>query len=230
MNVDRVGAARDRVVEGACAEHVVARQGEGSDDAARFANADLGRGRGEPRVREAGHVAPEEGHQLHRLPPALHLGPRQIVGIERIDADDARHVDADLVGIRADEELDQLARHVDLAAFARALPELVQAGDGAERARAAFAGRQAGAHLIGVLADVSRGGGEVDRLSRNIKLAGCTRPAPSPCRNSTPAEAATYASAVASIVTAASYARRPPTVAKDAPRTAPRSSRSASRK
>ena len=103
-------------------KHVVARQRVASDDAARFANADLRAGRRDARVRESRHAVAKELQQLHRLQPRFDFGAREVVGIERIDVDDARHVHRHFVGIRRDEERDQLARHVDDAVCAALAP------------------------------------------------------------------------------------------------------------
>ena len=97
--------------------------------------ADLGRGRGDARVRETGNALAKERDQPHRLPARFDLRARQIVGIERIDVDDARHVHRHFVGIRRDEERDEFARHVD-AVRLRGLPQLVEPGDGGQRAAA----------------------------------------------------------------------------------------------
>ena len=121
VDVDRIGAARDRVVEVPRLQHVVARQRVASHDAPRLANADLRSGRRQTRVLEARHALAKELEQLHHLQPRLDLGARQVVGIERIDVDDARHVDRHFVGIGRDEERDELARHVDDAVVDRAL-------------------------------------------------------------------------------------------------------------
>ncbi len=87
--------------------------------------------------------------QFHHLRARFDLGARQIVGIERIDVDDARHVHGNLVRIRRDEERDELARNVNGAARLRGAPSLVQPGDRRQRLGRARLRRQARAHLPG---------------------------------------------------------------------------------
>ena len=142
MNVDRIRAARDRIVETARFEHVVARERVAPDDATRFADADLRAGRGDARARKAGNALPEERQQLHHLEASFDFGARQVVGIERIDFDDARHVDGHFVGIRRDEERDEFARNVDDAVAARRLPKIAQSRNRRQRARRSLPGRQ----------------------------------------------------------------------------------------
>src|SRR5579862_6494561 len=93
VDVDRVRAAGDRVVERAAGQDIVAREGVLADDAARLANANLRRGGRKARMLKPRDVAPEEVEKLHRLRAGFHLRAREVVGIQGIDVDDASHVD-----------------------------------------------------------------------------------------------------------------------------------------
>ena len=67
VHVDRIRAARHGIVETPRLQNVVARQRVAADDAARFANADLGSGCRDPRARESRHAQAKELQQLHCL-------------------------------------------------------------------------------------------------------------------------------------------------------------------
>ena len=126
VHVNGIRAARDGVVEAPGLQNVVSRQRVPADDAPRFANPHLRARCRDPRARETRHAPSKELQQLHRLQTRFDFGPRQVIGIERIDVDDARHVDGHLVGIRRDKKRDKFARNVDEPICARSFPEVVQ--------------------------------------------------------------------------------------------------------
>ena len=101
-----------------------------------------------------GHARAKKLEQLHHLQPRLDFGAGEIVGIERIDVDDARHVDRHFVGIGRDEKRDDLARNVDDAVGARLAPQRVKPGDGGQRCGVAALDRQRAANLVGMGAHV----------------------------------------------------------------------------
>ena len=98
VNVDRIRAASDGIVEHAPLEDIGARKRVFADDSPRFAHPDLRCSGSNARVREARDAPAKERHNPHRLCACFDLGPRQIVGIERVDVDDARHVHRDFHG------------------------------------------------------------------------------------------------------------------------------------
>ncbi len=132
VQIDWIGAARNRVVELARLQNVLARERVPADYPSRLADADLRAGSGDARIFEARHELSKELPKLHGLQTRFHLGAGQVFGVERIDVDDARHVDGNLVGIGGDEKRDELARHVDEPLIARALPKAVESGNRGE--------------------------------------------------------------------------------------------------
>src|SRR4029079_1567868 len=74
VDVDRVGAAGDGVLEVAAGDQVVQGQGVLALDPAGLADSDLCRRVDQDAVVEARHVLPQEGVDLQHLPTAFDLG------------------------------------------------------------------------------------------------------------------------------------------------------------
>src|SRR5687768_3189637 len=96
MDVDRVGAARDGIVELARAEDVVGRELVFAEHAPRLAHADLHAALHHVGILETRHVAAQEGGDLAHLAPAAPLRVGQVPDIRAEHARHARAVDAHL--------------------------------------------------------------------------------------------------------------------------------------
>src|SRR5581483_10141416 len=95
VNVDRIRAARDHVVELARRQHVVAGQLVIAEDAARLAHADAGTALREIRAFEARNITPQKRDDLAHLQPALPFGVAQVPHARAERAGHTRRVDAD---------------------------------------------------------------------------------------------------------------------------------------
>src|SRR3954464_6686343 len=115
VDVDRVGAARDRIVELARAKDVVHVQAVFAHHAPRLAHPDLNPALHHVRSLESGDVAAQECLDLAHLAPAAPLGVAQVPDVGAENPGHARAVHADLVLVRRGEEEHVLARQVEIA-------------------------------------------------------------------------------------------------------------------
>ena len=140
VDIDRIAAAGHAVGKRAGVQQIVPRQLVLADDPAALANADLGGHHRQAAARETGHALLEETQQRHGLAARLNLGARRIVGIQRVEADDPRHVDGDFIAVRPPEQAHELARDVDLAIVERRPPQVPQPGNRRQRVGGLFRG------------------------------------------------------------------------------------------
>ncbi len=130
VDVDRIGAARDHVVELLRLENVVGGEPVIAGDPAGLAHAGMDAALGDVGLLETGHAAAKECRDLAELPAALPFG---MAPVEHVGAEHPGHpraVDADLVLVRRAEEQDVLAWQVELAGRGRLadqIPEAVHA-------------------------------------------------------------------------------------------------------
>ena len=118
MDVDRIRTASHRIGEPAGVQNVVGRERVPADDPPGLPNADLRSSCGDARAFETRNALAKELQQLHYLQTRFYFGARQIVGVERIDIRNARHVDRHFIGIRRDEEGYDFSRDIDDAVAA----------------------------------------------------------------------------------------------------------------
>src|SRR3954468_19246874 len=126
VDVDRISAARDRVVELARREYVLGGELIVAQDPARLAHADLYAALRDVRLLESGHVAAQELGDLPHLTAARPLGERQVPDVGPQYPRDARAVDAHFLFVRGSEEQDVLARQPQLARLARLAHQVPQ--------------------------------------------------------------------------------------------------------
>ena len=154
MDVDGVAAHGHGVLKHAVAQQILRRQPVRADDLPALPHADAGAGGDQPRLFKAGDVFLHEGHDLVRLPAALHLRRRQVEGIHGAAADDAGHVQYELarrVGLKAQHHVPV---HVELATLLRQPDLRIRALNAGSRNLLQAVERRGGEHVLPILAHV----------------------------------------------------------------------------